>query len=31
MLEREGQGKVDGGFDDSDDEYGGFDIDMDDL
>lgn len=31
MLEREGQGKVDGEFDDSDNEFGAFDIDMDDL
>ena len=31
MLEREGQGKVDGEFDDSDDEFGNFDVDIDDL
>ena len=31
MLEGEGQGKVDGEFDDSDDEFGGFDMDIDDL
>ena len=31
MLEREGQGKVDGEFDDSDDEFGDFDTDIDDL
>ena len=31
MLEREGQGKVDGDFDDSDDEFGDFDMDIDDL
>ena len=31
MSEREGQGKVDGEFDDSDDEFGYFDMDGDDL
>ena len=31
MLEREGRGKVDGEFDDSDEEFGYFDMDMDDL